>query len=283
MRFTSIVAALAVSGALLLCGAASLRAQKHEIVWSEQEKPIYEKLHKLRDVPDAERGRVIRDLALRIRRLPVTLNKLNLATGLAGLSTEGDFGRENLQEVANTLADALREQHAPPEKNGEPGMPYVELAELKRYEHVKVSLDDPQFAAAMSQLEKDDEARAKANFTLTDLSGKSWTLRDLRGKVVVVNFWATWCPPCRKEMPDLNALYQRYKDDGLVVLAISDEDAAKVQPFIAERHISYPILLDAGRKVNDEFRIDGIPKTFVYNRDGRLVAEAMDMRTRNQF
>jgi peroxiredoxin len=116
-----------------------------------------------------------------------------------------------------------------------------------------------------------------------DLHGKKWTLKSLRGKVVLLNFWATWCPPCRKEMPDLEALYNRFKDRGFVILAISDEEASKVDPFITERKITYPVLLDPGRKVNGLFQIDGIPKSFVYDRSGKLVAQSMDMRTRNQF
>jgi peroxiredoxin len=166
---------------------------------------------------------------------------------------------------------------------GKPNSAFVTLAQLVRYEHVQVSSDNPQFAAAMSKLEADDQARQSANFTLTDLTGKSWTLRDLRGKVVLVNFWATWCPPCRKEMPDLEALGKRFGPQGLVILAISDEDATKVKPFIAEHQISYPILLDPGRKVNDTFRVEGIPKSFVYDREGKLVAQAIDMRTERQF
>ena len=128
-----------------------------------------------------------------------------------------------------------------------------------------------------------DARRQQADFTLSDLQGKSWNLKDLRGKVVLVNFWATWCPPCRKEMPDLEALYLQFKDQGFVVLAISDEDAAKVSPFLAERNITYPILLDPGRKVNEEMQIEGIPKSFVYDRGGKLVAQSIDMRTRRQF
>ena len=100
---------------------------------------------------------------------------------------------------------------------------------------------------------------------------------------MLVNFWATWCPPCRKEMPDLQALYDRYKDQGFVVVSISDEEAAKVQPFIAEQKITYPVLLDPGRKVNDLFQVEGIPKSFVYDRSGKMVSESIDMRTKNQF
>jgi len=105
----------------------------------------------------------------------------------------------------------------------------------------------------------------------------------LRGKVILVNFWATWCPPCRKEMPDLDSLYQRFKDRGFVVLALSDEDAGKVKPFIAERNISYPILLDPGDNVKDLFQVNGIPESFVYDRGGVLVAQSIDMRTQRQF
>jgi peroxiredoxin len=157
------------------------------------------------------------------------------------------------------------------------------LAQLVRYEHVQASSANPQFAAAMSKLEAADRQRESVNFTLADVNGKTWTLQDLHGQVVLVNFWATWCPPCRKEMPDLQSLYQEFKDRGLVILAISDEDPGKVKPFIAANKFSYPILLDSGRKVNDLFQVEGIPKSFLYDRTGHLTAEAMDMRTRRQF
>jgi peroxiredoxin len=84
-------------------------------------------------------------------------------------------------------------------------------------------------------------------------------------------------------MPDLQSLYLRFKDQDFVVLAISDEDAAKINPFLAERDITYPVLLDPGRKVNDLFQIQGIPKNFVYDSDGKLVAQSIDMRTQKQF
>ncbi len=249
---------------------------------SEEEKHIVEQLHGLRGLADDVRARTTLQLAIEIRRLPSKAAKLNLAVNLASLATEGDFGRDTLQEVAKTLAGALRENPAPEEKDG-PAMPYVELAQLVRYEHVPVELDDPQFRAATAQLEADDERRQKADFTLRDLQGKAWTLKSLRGKVVLLNFWATWCPPCRKEMPDLQALLDQFREHGLVILAVSDEEANKVRPFITERNVTYPILLDPGRKVNELFRIQGIPKSFVYDRGGKLVAEAIDMRTRKQF
>ena len=276
-------AGLCISAAgLLLSRPPYLRAQTQQIIWNKQEKPIADQIRGLRGLPDDVRARTTKNLAIKIRQLPVTPNKLRLAADLANLSTEGDFGRDTLQEVATTLAAALREQPVHP-KQGQPPRPYVELAELVRYEHVQASLDDPQFAAAISKIEADNERRQQADFTLTELGGKKWTLTEQRGKVVVVNFWATWCPPCRKEMPDLETLYKQFKDQGLVILAISDEDAGKVAPFIAEQKVTYPILLDPGRKVNELFQIEGIPKTFVYDRSGKLVAQSIDMRTRSQF
>jgi peroxiredoxin len=259
-----------------------LRAQPQQIVWTEQEKPIANQIRGLRDLPDDVRAATTKQLAIQIRQLPAGANKLILADDLANLSTEGDFGQDTLQEVATTLAAALKEHPVPADKDG-PAAPYVELAQLVRYEHVQASLDDPQFAAAMSKLEADDNIRQQADFTLTELRGNTWTLKDLRGKVVLVNFWATWCPPCRKEMPDLQALYDQFKDQGLVILGISDEDATKVRPFIAGQKVTYPILLDPGRKVNDLFHMDSIPKSFVYDRSGKLVSQSIDMRTRRQF
>jgi len=251
-------------------------------VWSDQEKPLVEQLQGLRKLDDTARARTTKDLALQIRQLPVVPNKLKLARALASLSTEGDFGRDTLQEVTTTLSTALREQ-PPAGKAGEPNNAYVELASLVKYEHMQAASDNPQFAAAMAKLEADDAKRQSADFTLTDLQGKVWHLQDLKGKVVLVNFWATWCPPCRKEMPDLDALYNKFRDQGFVVLAISDEEAAKVSPYIAEHKIGYPVMLDPGRKVNDAFIVEGIPKSFVYDRSGKLVTQSIDMRTKNQF
>ena len=247
-----------------------------------KEKTIADQIGHLRSLPDDVRAKTTKQLALEIRELPSSMNKLNLASGLANFSTEGDFGRDTLQEVTTTLAGALREQ--PQKMNGnDPAYPYVQLAMLVRYEKMSGASDDPQFAMAMKKLEENDAAIEHADFTLTDLEGKSWTLQSLHGKVVLVNFWATWCPPCRKEMPDLDALYRKFKDKGLVVLAISDEEMAKVKPFLAERSLGFPILLDPGRKINDLFHVDGIPKTFIYDREGKLAAQSIDMRTQKQF
>jgi peroxiredoxin len=272
-----------LAAALILSTFCALIAGQKQIEWTDQEKPIVTEIRGLRGLPDDVRAVTTKRLALEIRQLPAGPNKLLLADALASRATEGDFGHATLQEVAATLAQAL-DQQQPPEEHHQPASAYVELASLVRYEHVKARANSPQFAAAMSKLEADDAARQKANFTLTDLQGKSWTLKSLRGKVVMVNFWATWCPPCRKEIPDLEALYRQFDGEGLVILGISvDEDTAKVPPFVQQYGMTYPVLLDKGNEVGKLFRVEGIPKSFVYDRDGKLAAESIDMRTRNQF
>jgi peroxiredoxin len=266
---------------VLACGP-SLLAQKEEIVWSPQEKPILDALRGLRKLSDDVRATTTKELALKIRQLPATANKMTLSVELSNLSTEGDFGHDTLQEVANTLSAALREQPQPDEDGG-PGYAYRELARIVRYEHVQTSLDAAPFRAALALFEAEDQKRQRADFTLTDLQGKTWALHDLKGKVVLVSFWATWCPPCRKEMPDLEALYERFKDQGFVVLAISAEKEEKVRRYIEKQKFSYPVLLDKEGKVSEQFVVEGIPHSFVYNREGKIVGQSTDMRTRGQF
>jgi len=127
------------------------------------------------------------------------------------------------------------------------------------------------------------EGKAAPAFDARLLNGSSFSLDAAKGQVVVINFWATWCPPCRKEMPDLDALYKKFKSQGLIVLAISDEQDVKVRSFLKQRPVRYPVLIDTDRRVNELYRVEGIPKTYIYGRDGKLVAESIDMRTRGQF
>ncbi len=269
-------------GVVALLSGSAAWAQQSKIVWTPQEDTIRKQIGLLRSVPDSFRGRENKKIAAEIRKLPAGINKVRLADGLAGFSTEGYFGQDALQEVADTLAAALTETPQPDEK-GEPAEPYVELATLVQYEHVTTTLTGPQMDAAKKSLEADDAARRAADFTLQDVNGKTWALKDLKGKVVLVNFWATWCPPCRKEMPDLNGLYKTFEKKGLVVLSISDENPEKVLPYVKEHPVEYPILLDPGDVTEKAYHIEGIPKSFVYDRDGKIVAQAIDMRTKKQF
>lgn len=285
-----------LSCSLLLCAAGiSLftpefaRALPHEpepqapqIVWTKQEKSILDDIRTLRELSEGNRAKESKQLALKIRQLPAGINKQRLALTLASLTTEGDLGKDTLQEVATTLAEALREQPIPVGPRG-PELPYVELARLVRYERVQVNFDDPHYQAAMSKLEANDLHLQQADLTLTDLHGKTWSLKELRGQVVLVNFWATWCSPCRAEMIDLDSVYKHFKKDGLVVLAITDEDPVKAKPYISQYGFSFPVLLDPDKSVHKQFAIEGLPRSFVFDRDGKLVAQAIDRRAKRQF
>lgn len=246
------------------------------------ESSITNQLKGLRSVPIAQRPAATTKIATDIRTLPPGLTKVKLADGLSHLATEGDPGQQTLQAVAQTLSQALSESPITP-KNDQPPMPYMDLAKLVRYEHVTIDLKDPLLDKADKILAANDAEIEKADFTLKDLHNKKVTLSELRGKIVLVNFWATWCPPCRAEMPDLDVIYTHFQSQGLVVLSISDEDAFKVASYIAPTGYHPPVLLDTGGKVAKQFHIDGIPKTFVFDRDGKLVAQSIDMRTQHQF
>ena len=118
--------------------------------------------------------------------------------------------------------------------------------------------------------------RAAPEIALEDLSGAPLSNETLKGRVVLVDFWATWCVPCRKSMPELQALHDKYDERGFGVVGISiDEDGpAKVKKFVASKKIRYPIALDTAKSpVWDRFHVKSVPAAFLLDRDGRIVAQ----------
>lgn len=116
---------------------------------------------------------------------------------------------------------------------------------------------------------------------LIDLDGKVHDLAELKGKLVLVNFWATWCPPCRREMPSLERLHQRLEKQGLAVLAVDvGEDADTVFAFTGqlEPSPSFPILLDRDSRAMQNWKVKGLPTTFVVDPQGRLIYRAVGGR-----
>ena len=114
-----------------------------------------------------------------------------------------------------------------------------------------------------------DEGKLAPNFLLETLDGKEMRLSDLRGQPVVINFWATWCQPCRKEVPELVAAYNSYRERGLVILGVNlQEGKGIVRPFAEDFGMNFPILIDRDGEVGDEYRVLGLPTTYFVDRDG---------------
>lgn len=109
------------------------------------------------------------------------------------------------------------------------------------------------------------------DFSLQTLEGETVTLSALRGRAVLVNLWATWCPPCRAEMPAIQKLYDEYKDQGFVVLAVNmtyQDDARAIAPFMQENNLSFPVLLEETGEMARKYELRSLPSSFFINRDG---------------
>lgn len=111
-------------------------------------------------------------------------------------------------------------------------------------------------------------------FELPALEDGTKTLADYKGSYVMLNFWATWCPPCLEEMPSMETVYHRYKEKGFTVVAISSDEGGKedVLPFIEKLGVTFPILLDSDKAVSSVFGAHNLPLTFILDRDGNVIA-----------
>jgi len=109
------------------------------------------------------------------------------------------------------------------------------------------------------------------DFTLDTQDGKAMSLSDLRGQVVMINFWATWCGPCRKEMPLLDALYQRYNRLGFALLGVNvEEDPSGAAKYLAETPVTFPILFDRANEVSELYQVNAMPSTVLVDRQGNV-------------
>lgn len=115
------------------------------------------------------------------------------------------------------------------------------------------------------------EVVAAPEFSLSDLGGKKVQLKTLRGKLVFLNFFATWCGPCREEMPGMERLFRTHQDKGFVVLAVNMEESAKtIRPFVQQLKLSFPIVLDTQGAVTRDYGVRALPVSFLIGRDGNI-------------
>lgn len=122
------------------------------------------------------------------------------------------------------------------------------------------------------------------SFKLKDLKGNVYTNEDFKNKILLIDFWATWCPPCRKEIPSFINLYKKYKDQGLEIIGISlDQDMNKVRNFVKEKGITYTVLIGNKNVAQDFGGIQGIPTTFIVDRKGTIVFKQVGLAPEEKF
>lgn len=124
------------------------------------------------------------------------------------------------------------------------------------------------------------DSRKAPNFYLKGLNGRKFELKDFKGKVIFLNFWATWCGPCKEEMPSIEKLYQQFIEKDFVFLTISVDYEGKkpVKEFIEKQRYTFPVLLDPKCKVLDLYEVKGIPTTIIIDKKGKMVGKAIGPR-----
>jgi peroxiredoxin len=174
--------------------------------------------------------------------------------------------------------------------NQENGMRHNELLqldELFQQHDFALQQPHPSIVSRRALARLDRAANELADFSLPSVNGTTFRLRDMKGKIVLIDFWATWCPPCRDALPAIEKTHRDWNSKGVVVLGVDDEPAATIRSFISKNGITYPTLLDPDRKVHELFGVDGngqgIPLTVVFDREGKFVGRVSLSAYRREF
>jgi peroxiredoxin len=129
----------------------------------------------------------------------------------------------------------------------------------------------PSRAATLNPVFSQQIGQPAPDFTLASLEGETVSLSDYTGQVVLINTWATWCPPCRAEMPAINTFYEAHQDKGFTVLAVNNqEDAQTITDFVEASGFGFPVLLDPEAEMTELYQVRGLPTTFIIGRDGTI-------------
>jgi peroxiredoxin/outer membrane lipoprotein-sorting protein len=132
------------------------------------------------------------------------------------------------------------------------------------------------------QKEQNLEGQPAPDFSLQSLDGKTYKLSDLKGKVVLIDFWATWCGPCKEELPFIEKLHKEFSGKGLVVLGINDEDKATIQQFVNQQKLTFTNLLDSGAAVARAYKVNAIPRVILIDKDGKIVKDITGYSPENE-
>lgn len=140
---------------------------------------------------------------------------------------------------------------------------------------VILMLFSPAFASHANMVVLPEKDRSPApSFTTSDLDKAEVALEDYRGKVVLLHFWATWCGPCKEEMPHIEALWQKYRDKGLLVVGVSVQEKpnGQIRAFVDELGLSFPMLLDQEGSISEMYELSAMPTTYMISRDGKIIS-----------
>jgi peroxiredoxin len=138
---------------------------------------------------------------------------------------------------------------------------------------------DEQTGKNKQTLTKVDASPAAPGFSLEDMDGETVSLADYSGKILIVNFWATWCPPCRREMPSMQRAYEILREDGIEMLAINvGEDSETIFTFTADYPVEFPLIMDKTSDITQQYGVAGIPVTYVVSPQGKIIYKAIGSR-----
>jgi len=128
-------------------------------------------------------------------------------------------------------------------------------------------------------IQKPSKEIEAVDFSTTSVNGQEANLKDFKGKVIFLNFWATWCGPCKMEVKDIDSMYNKLKNKNFVVLAVDvQEDAKKVKSFMKENNLSFPVYLDKNGKISYKYGVRGIPTTYIIGPDWKIVGRTVGPR-----
>jgi len=155
--------------------------------------------------------------------------------------------------------------------------------EEKKSEEEKKKTEEEKKTAEETK-DKEEEKVPAPDFKLKDLKGNEVSLSDYKGKKVFLNFWASWCPPCRAEMPDMEKLYQETKDTDLVILAVNlGEDRATASKFVRDNKLNFSILLDDTTAISMKYNVASIPTSYFIDKEGNVSSRSIGMMTLDQM